>query len=203
MPSFSGLNDIAKELQSQVISALVSASDIDFTISTDTLVLAPPSSDLDEGVRACLYLYHVDIDPHMRNRRLLSDAVDPTLMIKPPLPLQLRFLFVPLDGEEDNNQLMLGRVLQHFHDTPTFRPAPGSPLAVSRGGAPEEIRVRHDLAPHQELATLWSGFAQPFRLSAGLLAEIVTLDSGKAAMQVPRVGEMLGAASAKSLEEEA
>lgn len=203
MPSFSGLNDIAKELQSQTISALVSAADIDFTISTETLVLASPSSDLDDGVRACLYLYHVDIDPHLRNRRWMADPVDPTLMIKPPLPLQLRFLFVPVDAEEDNNQLMLGRVLQHFHDSPTFRPAPGSPLAISRGGAPEDIRVRPDLASHQDLATLWSGFAQPFRLCAGLLAEIVTLDSATAAMQVPRVGEMLGAADGKNLEEDA
>ena len=97
---------------------------------------------------------------------------------------------------------MLGRILQHFHDNPVFRPAPGTPLAQSRGGAPEDFRVRNDLAPYSELANLWSGLAQPYRLSAGFLVEIVTLDSGAAALPVPRTGEILGKTEAKVLEED-
>lgn len=203
MPSFSVLNNVAKELQAQFVTALATAPDIDFSVTAETLVLAPPSADLAAEVVAALYLYHVDIDPHLRNQRLMADAADPTLMIKPPLPLQLRFLFVPLDGEEDNNQLMLGRILQHFHDNPTFRPAPGSALAETRGGAPEDIRVRYDLAPYQDLANLWSGLSQPYRLSAGFLVEIITLDSGKAAARVPRLSETLGVIEARELGEEA
>ncbi len=199
MPGFSVLNDIAKAVQSQIVTALNAAPDIDFDLDETTVILAPPSDSVAADVVATLYLYHVDVDPHLRNRRLIP-ASDPTLMIKPPLPLQLRFLFVPRDTDEDHNQLMLGRVLQHFHDFPTFKPAPGSPLAKSRGGAPEELRVRYDLASYQDLANLWSGFSQPYRLSAGLLVEIATLDSGKAAEQMPRVGEMFGSTTIKPVE---
>jgi len=203
VPSFSVLNDIAKTLQSQFISALTSAPDIDFPVTTETLTLDPPSEGLGSEVVASLYLYHVDIDPHLMNRRRISDPEDPSLMIKPPLPLQLKFLFVPLDSEADNNQLMMGRILQHFHDNPVFRPTPGTPLAISRGGAPEEIRVRFDFAPYSDLATLWSGFNRPFRLSAGFMVEIVTLDSGAAALPVPRTTEVIGKTEVKLREQDA
>ncbi|KGK41336.1 hypothetical protein LH51_15550 [Nitrincola sp. A-D6] len=146
-------------------------------MTAETLPLAPPSDELSSDVVAVLYLYHIEIDPHLRNRKLIPDSADPSLMIKPPLPLQLRFLFVPLSTDDDRNQLMLGRVLQHFHDTPSFRPIPGSPLGTSRGGAPAQLRVRFDLTSYQDLAQLWSGLSRPFRLSAGLLVDIVTIDS--------------------------
>lgn len=201
MPSFSVLNDVAKELQAQFIDALSSAPDIDFTVDTNSLVLNPPANDLPASVFASLYLYHVDIDPHLRNRLFIADTIDPTQMIRPPLPLQLRFLFVPLSTDEDNNQLMLGRALQHFHDNPTFQPLPSSALGASRGGAPEEIRVRPDLSSTQELATLWSGFSHPYRLSVGFMVEIVALDSGAPAVEVPRVDELFGVTSKMDDEE--
>ena len=201
MPSFSVLNAIAEELREQIIAALISAPDIDLTVDKTTVTLASPASDLADDVVACLYLYHVDIDPHLRNRRHIPDAADPTLMVKPPLPLQLRFLFTPVAEEEESNQLLLGRVLQHFHDAPTFRPAPTSLLGQSRGGAPEKLRVRYDFPSVQDFATLWSGFSDSLRLSAGLLVEIVTLDSAAPALSVPRVGEVFGAGRLKEVEE--
>ncbi len=188
MPGFSALNDVARELQAQFVSALSGAPDIDFSVSNTNLILGPPSDDPGPGVVASLYLYHINIDPHLRNHQSEPDVLDPTLMIPPPLFLQFRFLFVPLAKNEDHNQLMLGRILQHFHDHPTFQPVPGSPLAAHRSGAPEQIRVRYDLASHSELAALWSGFSRPYRLSAGFLVETLAIDSSRAAQKVPRVG---------------
>ncbi|MEL7097499.1 MAG: DUF4255 domain-containing protein [Pseudomonadota bacterium] len=195
MPSFSVLNSIAKELQAQIVEALNTAPDVDFDVDDKSIILLRPASDLPAEVMASLYLYHVDVDPHLRNRRRIPDAVDPVQMVRPPLPLQLRFLFVPVMTDEAKNQMMLGRVLQHFHDVPTFRPLPGSELDVSRGGAPEEIRVRHDFIPVQELANLWSGLSYAMRLSAGLMVEIVTLDSGAPSVVIPRVDEVFGVTS--------
>jgi len=192
MPSFSVLNSIAKEIQAQIIDALNSAPDIDFSVDDTSVILQAPASDLPTDVDAVLYLYHVDVDPHLRNRQRIPGVADPTQMVRPPLPLQLRFLFVPVTSDESKNQMMLGRALQQFHDAPTFRPMPGSALDVSRGGAPEEIRVRHDFLPVQELANLWSGLSHPMRLCAGLLVEIVTLDSAAPALEIPRVGGVFG-----------
>lgn len=192
MPGFSSLNDIAITLQTQILHALSSAPDIDFPVTADTLPLAPPSDDLASEVVAVLYLYHIEIDPHLRNRKLMPDSADPSLMTRPPLPLQLRFLFVPVASDDGTNQLLLGRVLQHFHDTPSFRPLPGSPLESHRGEASPQFRVRFDLTSYQDLAQLWSGLSQPFRLSAGFLVDVVTIDSALTAEEVPRAGSMIG-----------
>jgi hypothetical protein len=188
MPSFSVLHDISTTLQSQIVAALNSAPDISFDVTTDTLSLSPPSDDLEVGTVAVLYLYHVSIDPHLRNQQPIPDAGNPSLFIRPPLPLMLKYLFVPLDAEEENNQLMLGRVLQHFHDAPTIRPIPGSPLATSRGGLPDHLRVRPDFAGFEALSPLWSALARPFRLSAGFMVDIVGVDSAEPATVAPRTG---------------
>lgn len=201
MPSFSVLLDISQELQAQVIAALESVSDADLSASTSTILLSPPSGDLPDAAAAILYLYHIAIDPYLRNQRLLADAVDPSLFIRPPLPLQLRFLFVPLTKKEDTNQLMLGRVIQHFHDQPTFRPTPGSALATNRGGVPEMIRVRPDFMGFEPLSQLWTAFSRPFRLSAGFLVDIAAVDSGEPAQSTTRVGKSFTVSGKKTAED--
>lgn len=197
MPSFSVLHDISRALQQQIIVALTGSPDISFDVDDTTIVLAPPSEGLTSDVVASLYLYHIAIDPHLRNQPRLTDPADPALLIRPPLPLHLRYLFVPLDDDEAANQLLLGRVLQHFHDTPTFRPAPGSPLAINRGGVPEVLRVRPDLPGFEALSQLWSALSRPYRLSAGFLVDTVAVDSAAPAQSTPRVAQTATATSRK------
>ncbi len=92
-------------------------------------------------------------------------------------------------------------MLQHFPDAPLFRPAPGSALAESRGGLPDRLRVRPDLAGFEALSALWSALARPYRLSAGFLVDVAGVDSGLPAQATPRVGETFAATRPKTLGE--
>lgn len=201
MPRFSVLHDISRALQAQIIGALATAPDVSFDADDTTIVLSPPSEALGAEVQAALYLYHIAVDPHLRNQQRLPDGADPSLFIRPPLPLQLRYLFVPLGAVEADNQLLLGRVLQHFHDVPTFRPAPGSPLAENRGGVPDTLRVRSDFAGFEALSQLWSALSRPFRLSAGFMVDIAAVDSATAAQAMPRVAQTATATGRKEVVE--
>ncbi|NCO86099.1 MAG: DUF4255 domain-containing protein [Rhodobacterales bacterium] len=201
MPRFSVLHDVSLALQSQIIAALRSAPDVSLDASVSNIVISPPSDTLGDDVLAVLYLYHFGIDASLRNQSPLPDRDDPALFVRPPLPLHLRYLFVPLSDDEESNQLMLGRVLQHFYDQPTFRPAPGTPLAQDRGGVPDRVRVRPDLAGFEALSTLWSALARPYRLSAGFLVDVAGVDSGLPAQATPRVGETFAATRPKALGE--
>jgi len=192
MAVFSALNDVSKLLQKHCIDALNAAVEIGFSASTDSFVLAPPSGDLGADVIASLYLYHVGLDPHKRNLGVHFDPINHELAVPGSLPLKLNFLIVPLHSDEDNNQLLLGRILQQFHDHPVLTPAPGTPLDQSRVGPADQIRVRLDLGSHQELAALWSGLARPFRLSAGLVVDIVSIDSARPSERMPRVQDVVG-----------
>lgn len=201
MPSFSVLNDISTELQQQVVTSLATAPDISFEVTTSNLLLQPPSRDLDDGTLALLYLYHVSVDPHLRNQPNLPDPNSAAQFIRPPLPLQLKYLFVPLSSEEGDNQIMLGRVLQHFHDAPSFIPAPGTALATHRGGVPARIRVRPDITGFEALSALWSALAEPFRLSVGFMVDVIAVDSAKPAIVSPRADGTFAALGQKPVED--
>jgi len=203
MSNFSVIHDVSLELRRQMFDALASAPDVDFALTdaSTNITLSPPIDIGDTSVVASLYLYHIDIDKHLRNQDWLPAQAQPDAFRLPPLPLQLRYLLTPVDDEETNNHLLLGRVIQHFHDNPSFSALSGTPLGDSFGGASPELRVRPDLMSMEQLAQIWSAFSTPYRLSVAMLVEVVAVDSGKPPRRVPRVGEKILAAGLRARED--
>ena len=153
MTSFSALPLVSRALQARIRAAL----DAGFAQDPGTVALAPPAADLDPSVAAVLHLYHIGLDPHLRNQpRPLA-----------PIPLTLRYLFVPLIPDEECNQGMLGAVLQDLHD----RPGDLLEVAGARGDPPAAFRLRPEFLGVEELARLWSALSRPCRLAAGLVVE--------------------------------
>ena len=189
MSGFSVIHDVTLELRRQVFGALSATPDTDFSLDdgVTSIALQPPGENLPESAVASLFLYHLDLDKHLRNQRPLPDRGSPDLFHRPPLPLQLRYLFTPVGDMEDGNHLLLGRVLQHFHDRPSFSTLSGEPLGDSRGGASSALRVRAEMLSLEQLAQVWNALSTPFRLSLPLLIEVVAVDSGVPPRRAPRV----------------
>ncbi len=191
MSNFSVIHDTSIELRRQIFEALAATPDTDFGVtSIERLTLMSPGETLDNNTVASLFLYHLDIDAHLRNQRPLPDASREDRFHRPPLPLQLRYIFTPV-GDEATNQLLLGRVLQHFHDFPSFRSMSGAAIGNSRGAASPELRVVPDLLPVEQLTQLWNAFSAPYRTAISLLVEVIAVDSGLPAQQRRRVQDML------------
>jgi hypothetical protein len=182
------IHDTSIELRRQIVHALETAADIDFGLDGDVerIALSPPGDDLDDTVIASLYLYRVDVDEHRRNQRPLPDPGSPELFRRPPLPLQLRYLVTPVGGSEETNQLVLGRLVQHFHDFPVFSTLSGVPLGDSHGGADPELRVRQDPLTLEQLTQLWTAFSTPYRVSVAFAVDVVAVDSAQPAALVRR-----------------
>lgn len=180
MSAFTVLHDTTLELRRQVFTALAATAATDFAIDDESrITLSAPGDDVDDSAVASLYLYHVDIDKHLRNQRLLPDPHADDLFHHPPLPLQLRYLFTPVGTDEETNQLLLGRVLQHFHDLPTLTTFGTEMIGDSHGAAGPGLRVRPDPLSLEQLSQLWSALSTPFRVSVSLLIEVVAVDSGR------------------------
>lgn len=191
MSNFSVIHDVSIELRRQIFEALAGTPDTDFGVtSVDRLTLMSPGETLDNNTVASLFLYHLDIDAHLRNQPPLPDASRDDRFHRPPLPLQLRYIFTPV-GDEAGNQLLLGRVLQHFHDFPSFPSLNGTPIGNSRGAASPELRVVADPLPVEQLTQLWNAFSAPYRTAISLLVEVVAIDSGLPPSQRRRVEEIL------------
>jgi hypothetical protein len=192
MSSFSIVQDASLELRRRIFDALVSTPDTDFHLTElERIRIAPPRDDLPQNTLAALFLYHIDIDRHLRNQRHLPDRNDPSILRKPPLPLQLRYLFTAVDANETLNHLVLGRVLQTFQDQPFVSSVDGVPLDDSFGGAAPALRVKPDMLTVEQLSQLWNALSAPFRLSIAFLVDIAAIDSGEPPLRAPRVEELL------------
>jgi hypothetical protein len=195
MSSFSIIQDTGLEMRRRIFAALEETPDTDFGLNgnIDRIQIASPDEDLPDGTLAALFLYHIDIDRHLRNQRPLPDRDDPSIQRKPPLPLQFRFLFTPVDDDDTVNHLVLGRVLQHFQDQPFITTIAGQPLDDSFGGASPALRVKPDILTIEQLSQLWNALSAPFRLSIAFLVDVAAVDSGEPPRRAPRVEELLAA----------
>ena len=203
MSYFGILNDVTVELRRQVFAAIQETPGFDFNLSGGTveqITASPPSETLDpgdSGILASFYLYHVDISEHARNQLPLPDRNRPNTFRKPPLPLQLRYLFTPVSDDESTNQMLLGRVLQHFHDYPSFETLDkgegrgAEEIGDAFGGGSSQLRVKPDLLSLEQLSQLWNAFSSPYRVALGFLVEVVAVDSGLPPERRQRVDEFL------------
>src|SRR5690606_31348456 len=131
----------------------------------------------------------------MRNRRLLSREHHSDELLLPPLPLELRYIATPMDDEE-NNQLIIGRLLQFIYDHATLDTIDGEPVENSLSGTPR-LRITPDLMNVEQLSQLWNAFSQPFRLSIAFQVDVVAVDSARAPVVAPRVVDMLAVSGVK------
>lgn len=193
MAGFPIISDVSEELRRQLFESLNSATELEFNVTNavSSILLGPPDDiDAGNGALASLYLYHLLPSSHLRNQRLLPDRANPDHFRQPPFLVQLHYLLTPLGADEPTKHALLGRVIQHFHDSPSFDTLSGTPIGDGFGGAPRELRVSIDALGFEQLAHLWSAFSAPYRLSLALKVELVAVDSGVPAQRLPRATEV-------------
>jgi hypothetical protein len=140
------------------------------------IVLSNPAQPVDVNVvrNMSLWLYHVLPNEHLRNAPPVRGRVggDDTVESYPPLALNLLYLLTPSTGNDLNDQLVLGRCLQIFHDQSIL-----SLTSKEDPGQAEELHV--SLAPRtiDELAKVWEAMQQPYRLSVCYEVRVARIDS--------------------------
>ncbi len=169
---------VSKSLRSDILTALEGIPGLNLTPGggAERISAGLPKSASGGGVIASLYLYRVDVAPHLRPQPL--DPINDRRHSPPPTLLQLRYLFTPLSGDEANNQLMLGRVLQYLGDSPVL-----SVPEELQGGAEShasECRMMSDTLSTEQFALLWTSFGTPYRAGLPLLVEGIAMERAAA-----------------------
>lgn len=187
MSNYTIIQDTTLELRRRIYAALDSAPDADFGLSNpeSDVTLSPPRDQMQGNPHLSLYLYRIDQDGHLRNQPWLPDQQ--TGLRFPPMPVKLCYLITPLERDEDQNQLMLGRIIQHFHDQPVLDILDGVPLGNSHGGNSPEMRITFEALSMEELSQIWNALRTNYRLSAAYGIRIVTIDSAQAVAEARRV----------------
>ncbi|MCO7223335.1 DUF4255 domain-containing protein [Pleionea sp. CnH1-48] len=191
MASYSVLHDISKEIQTNLYNALVDTPDTDFSLTdadTDIILAKPDDADSDSG-KISLYLYHMDINAHLRNQPMV--AIGAEALVNPPLPFRLRYLLTPVTDSHVTNQLLLGRLIQFLYDNPLIQSSAELTLNDDRGGS-TELRIHPDSLSVESLNQLWTAMNEAYRLSYSFSVDVVPIDSAKQPAAAHRVGVSQG-----------
>lgn len=189
MSNYIIIQETSLELRRRIHAALSSAPDADLGLSnpeTD-ITFSPPSDDMTDSPRLSIFLYHIEPDGYLRNQNQL--AAGQTGLRSPPMAVQIKYLITPLDDEEDHNHLMLGRILQHFHDQPFISSLGGIPLDNSFGGNSSQLRITLEGLSMEQLSHVWNVLNTRYRLSVAYSVRIVTIDSDQGVKEAKRVIE--------------
>jgi hypothetical protein len=187
MSGYTIIQDATLELRRRIYSALTSAPDADFgmTAPETDITLSPPRDEMTDSPRLSLFLYHIEPDGHLRNQNLLAAGQEGLRF--PPMPLQLNYLITPLDDEEDQNHLILGRIVQHFHDQPFLSSLNGTPLDDSHGGSSPRLRIAFETLSSEQLSQVWHALNTGYRLSVAYTVRVVAIDSDQGVADARRV----------------
>lgn len=129
-----------------------------------------------EGVSIWLYLIERDGETLGRPPRRI--AADRTL--SRPLPLRLHYLVTPQvnfhtrEHAADLEQLILGKILQLFHDESSLS---GARLLNTLSGQPLEFFVRLETLSLEQITRVWEALDRPYQLCVSYEVSVVPIDS--------------------------
>jgi hypothetical protein len=134
--------------------------------------------------KVSLFLFRILENAHLKNEEL--QRVDNTSLRLPPLALDLEYLVTPYSDEKTQEKVILGKVMQIFHDNTILR---GTFLQGDLAGTDEEIKLLFNPISLDDMTKMWSSFQEVgYRLSASYLVTPVRIDSTRG-MDVQRVVE--------------
>lgn len=175
--SHHAIAEVSKCLQHALWLGLKEDVDTGQTIKAEpNIVLSNPAQPVGANVerKMSLWLYQVMPNEHLRNAPPVRtrDNGDDTVELYPPLALNLLYLLTPSTGDDLDDQRVLGRALQIFHDQAILRME-----STQSPGRAEELHV--SLAPRtiEELAKVWEAMQKPYRLSVCYEVRVARIDS--------------------------
>ena len=150
--------------------------------SYDQITLSSPE-EIGSGKKLSLFLYRVAENDYLKNQEMQTTGS--TKLKNPPLTLSLFYVITPHTQSVDGDHLLLGKVMQIFHDNAILR---GSALHESLAG--KELRLILNPLSIDDLNKLWSAISKskPYKLSACYEVTPVRIESTRE-REVRRVTE--------------
>lgn len=176
---FKDIGETMKQLLEANLQPLVTSGNVVFLSPADVETVENDSSHT-----LSLFLFKVEANPHMNNREMQN--INHTKLKQPPITMDLFYLVTPFAKERSDEHLILGKVIQTFHEHAILK---GSVLRGDLEGTGEEFRVTLFSLPFEEMFHLWQSFSEKsFRLSICYKVTPAEIDSTRE-METKRVVE--------------
>jgi hypothetical protein len=151
-------------------------------------VHARPPDTVKDGVEndSFLNLFLFDVLPNAAWRNQENPSRGGAAGLRPPLPLELRYLLTAYPrGEDDGTaHALLGEAMLLLHDRPTLSRAElrnamnaADPLTLTAVDVQfEQVKVCQMTLPLEEVSKLWTAFGTHYRLSVAYQVSVVLID---------------------------
>ncbi len=134
----------------------------------------------DGAASVFLFLYHVSVDPHLRNSGRLSTPEMPV----PPLSLDLHYLFTFWSNSAEIEHLVLAWTMLELKNTPLLDATILS--GEARWSAEDLVQLIPEELNNEEMMRIWDTLRPDYRLSVGYVARVVRIE-GETEPERPRV----------------
>lgn len=173
MSEYTAISEASRSLQNLLQATITHSTDPQ--LRNTRIDLRSPKEMLNGGNNASegisLWLYRVTRNAELTNRPPRRITVNQFAL--PALPLNLYYLVTPVFDDPLSKQILLGRVLQVFHDHAILRGNDlTQPLQLDT-----ELRVTLESLTLDELSQVWQALQDPYQLSVTYLVQLVSLDA--------------------------
>jgi len=121
-----------------------------------------------------IFLFEIMEDASARNEpRVRQTQKNAVVIQKPPMALQLNYLFTPWTGNFQTDQQLLGRVLQLFYEQAILS---GPVLQGGLAGSATSLKVTLHTLTLEERTRIWLALTRPYRTSLSYGVRVVNID---------------------------
>lgn len=177
MSSYNNLNNVSKTLATHIWKGIKDDPQIIAIIRNPRQIshLSPKEIQA-ESTQISVFLYNVTELPSMRNQTQTTQN-PPTLLY-----LNLNYLITPLTHNAENDQILLGKIMQLFAETPILR---GAALQGSLLGSGDELKITLDSLAIDDLNKLWTVLQTPYKLCISYSVFPVRIESSTKTEEKP------------------
>ncbi|MGB3457897.1 MAG: DUF4255 domain-containing protein [Halobacteriota archaeon] len=170
MSDYNAISDVGKTLIKLLWDNIKDDGHVSSIIESDDQITLSSPDESDK--KLSLFLYQVTENAYLKNEEMQS--LNSTKLKYPPLTLSLFYLVTPNTQNMDSDHIILGKVMQIFHDNSVLR---GSALHENLVG--EELRLILNSISTEELNKIWSVISKTktYKLSVCYEVTPVAIDS--------------------------
>ena len=140
----------------------------------DITLESPAGLQTDDSKKMSLYLYRIVENQFLKNQEIPNN--NPKKIESNPLAIDLFYLITPATDYREQDHLLIGKVMQVFHDHAVVR---GSILrGDALAGSEVQLRLLFYSLPFEEIIQLWQSFSEKsFNLSVCYQVTPIRIDS--------------------------
>lgn len=153
----------------------------DFEVVSSGLLQEQNDPGIQNEARVRIFLYHVSVDPHLRNSGRLMTPDMPS----PPLSVALHYLFTFWSDSAESEHLVLAWTMLELQATSLLDATILS--GEARWSAEDMVQLIPEELSNEDMMRIWDALEPGYRLSVGYVARVVRIEPEPVAEQPPAV----------------